>query len=195
MIYRISRFLCAVLSRIFFPITVRGAEHVPRQGGFILASNHVSYLDPVVLGVCCPRRLNYMAREDLFRVPVLGWLLPRYRVFPVKRDSADFSAIREAIRRVNAGEGLLLFPEGTRVPAGESRDPEPGIGFLAAKLNVPVVPVFVSGTERALPKDAKMLRYAPVTAVFGEPFTLQKGVHRAQGAQRIMDAVRKLTVR
>jgi 1-acyl-sn-glycerol-3-phosphate acyltransferase len=124
---------------------VFGKKHIPKVGGFILASNHVSYLDPIALGVSSPRKLNYMARHDLFFNHWFSWLLSSVGSFPVKRDSADTSAIKEAMRRLTNGEPLVLFPEGSRRFNGKSSEPQPGIGFLASKLNIPVIPAFIKG--------------------------------------------------
>lgn len=164
-----GRFLCFIVSLILFPIRAQGRGHVPARGGFILACNHVSYLDPVVFAVACPRPLNFMARDTLFRNPIFGGLLRSVNVFPVKRASADIGAIKEALRRLKKGQGVLLFPEGTRGKGTEVGEGNTGVVFLARKACVPVVPAFVDGTERILPRGAKCFRPAPVRVVFGEP--------------------------
>lgn len=169
MIYWFFRSLSALIFKTVFRIKVYGKNNIPQKGGFILASNHVSYLDPVAIGVACPRKLNFMARHDLFDNPAFSWLLYRLGAFPVKRDSADLSALKEAMKRVKQGKVLTVFPEGSRAFDGISNEPQPGIGFLAAKLNVPVVPAFIRGTYDAFPKGAKFIRPAQICVYFGQP--------------------------
>lgn len=165
------RFLCFIASLILFPIRAQGRGHVPVRGGFILACNHVSYLDPVVFGVACPRPLSFMARDTLFRNPIFGGFLSSVNVFPVKRASADIGAIKEALRCLKKGQGVLLFPEGTRGKGTEVGEGSTGVAFLARKARVPVVPAFVDGTERVLPRGAKMFRPSVVRVIFGEPIS------------------------
>jgi 1-acyl-sn-glycerol-3-phosphate acyltransferase len=192
MVYLLLRFISFVLLKVFFRMEVVGKANIPGKGGFILASNHVSYMDPVAVGVACPRKLNYMARHDLFSKRGFAWLLTHLHVFPVKRDSADLSAIKEAMRRVQAGEGLLLFPEGGRTTEDEARDPQPGIGFLTAKLEVPVIPVSIKGSDKALPKGVRFPRFTKVRVRFGQQVTLEKKMPYEEIARAIMASIRYL---
>lgn len=192
MVHDFCRFISFLILKLFFRIEACGREHIPKSGGFILASNHVSHLDPVALGVSSPRRLNYMARHDLFSSPFFGWLLRNCNAFPVKRNSADFSALREAMRRVKNGGGLLIFPEGTRKVGGEFLEPQAGIGFLASKLNVPVVPAVVKGTEIALPKGANRPKAAKISVNFGEQIHIERGRSYQDIAGMIMESINTL---
>ncbi|MFH1398295.1 MAG: lysophospholipid acyltransferase family protein [Candidatus Omnitrophota bacterium] len=170
-----------------------GCEFIPKKGGFILASNHLSYLDPMAVGAACGRLdLNYMARHSLFRNPCSAWVLAEGHVFPVKRNSADFKALKEALRRVNKGKGLLLFPEGTRQVSGRFGEPEPGVGFLAAKLKVPVIPVLLKGTDQAWPRNAKFPRSAKIKVTFGPGIVIESKMSYKEIAQTIMDGIRAL---
>jgi len=170
-----------------------GRENVPKEGGFILASNHMSYLDPVAVGSACPRKLNYMARHDLFSNPFFAWVLYKAGAFPVKRETADIWALKEAISRVRNGGGLLLFPEGRRLSLSEEdAKAEAGVGFLADKLNVPVIPVHVKGTEKAWPKGAKFFVLTKISVVFGKRIHLERGKPYQDIAQSIMDNVRHI---
>lgn len=170
---------------------------MPKKGGFILASNHLSYLDPVVLGTACPRQLNYMARHDLFYNPWFSRLISSLGAFKIKRDSADVSGLKEALRRLNQGKGLLLFPEGTRMPGGRSGSDfikaRSGIGFLVAKLGVPVVPAFIKGTEIALPKGAKFIKFAKISVFFGKQILVERRMPYQDIALEIMNQVRHLS--
>ena len=167
MFYAFWRFFCWLCSVLYLPTTVKGEKNIPKTGGFILACNHVSYLDPVIFGISCPRPLNYMARESLFENRVFGWLLARVNVFPIKRYSADIGAIKEALRRLKTGCGILLFPEGTRSSNGRIGEGLEGVGFLARKSNAPVIPAFIKGTQNATPKGARSVKPARLMVVFG----------------------------
>ena len=193
MLYSILRLLSAIILKILFRFKAKGLEHIPKRGGFILASNHVSYLDPIAVGVACPRKLNYMAKEELFCNPLFSRLLSRIGVFPVKRDSADLSALKEAMRRVRIGGALVLFPEGSRRFDGTSHEPYSGIGFLAAKLNVPVIPAFVKGTEKALPAGAKFIRLTNISVCFGKQISIERRMPYQDIAGHIMDNIRHLS--
>lgn len=160
--------MCTIFFHCYLFTEVKGQNHIPRKGGFILAGNHVSYLDPVAFGVACPRFLNYMARDTLFLNPFFGWLLRHVGAFSLKRNFADISAIKEALKRLGQGKGLLLFPEGTRSATGEIAGGLEGVGFLARKGNVPVIPAYVMGTDKALPKGAKFIKPTRLKMVFGE---------------------------
>jgi 1-acyl-sn-glycerol-3-phosphate acyltransferase len=194
MLYRFFRFLLFLIFKSIFRLEVKGKGHVPRKGGFILASNHVSNLDPKVLGVASPRVLNFMAKEELFSNRLFGWLISSVGSFPVRRNSTDISALREAIQRLKDGRALLLFPQGTRRDTeGTSEKVESGIGFLAGKVNVPVVPAFIKGTEKALPKGAKFIRPAKLSVRFGEQIYIERGLPYQDTAQLIMAKIRDLS--
>lgn len=192
MLYWVFRFICWLVVGPVCRIKAYGKENLPEKGGFILASNHVSNLDPVALGVACPRALNYMAKHELFSNPLASWVLYHSNAFPLKRDTADLSAIKEAIRRVKAGSGLLLFPQGTRVADLDDRTPQPGVGFLAAKLDAPVIPAFVKGTSDALPKGAKFIRPKKISIYFGPQISVERGLPYEQIASMVMDNIRRL---
>ena len=193
MIYSISRLLSLLLCKILFRIKVFGAHNLPRKGSFILASNHKSYLDPVLLGVSCRRQLNYMARHDLFNNPFFSWYLSKIRVFPVKRDKPDFFALREAMRRVRNGGGLVIFPEGRRVEKFGIENPQPGVGFLVNKLKVPVIPAFIRGSDEAWPKGAKFIRMRHISVHFGKIISLGRRLPNQEMADEIMRGIKSLS--
>jgi 1-acyl-sn-glycerol-3-phosphate acyltransferase len=159
----------AALLRVFFRLRVVGAEHVPPTGPLLLAANHVSLLDPPVVGAAAPRPLQYMAKAELFRVPGLGRLIRWLNAHPVERDGADASALRHALLLLRQGKALLVFPEGTRGVEGRLGPGRPGAGMLAAHSEAPVVPVYVRGTGAVLPRGASRPRRAPITVAFGPP--------------------------
>ncbi len=191
MVYMFGRFLCWLGFAIYAPIKISGRSNIPNKGGFIIAGNHISYLDPLVLGVAVFRPLNYMARDTLFRNRVFAWILRHVNVFPLKRNSADFGAIKEALKRLKKGEGLVLFPEGTRSADGTITEGLEGVGFLARKSGVPVIPAFIDGTQKAMPKGSKGIRPARLKVVFGRPlfFSADDGLTDTDRTKRIMKQI------
>ena len=171
--YALSKFVLWALFRGRFGLEVRGQEHVPARGPFIVASNHISFLDPPLLGVACPRRLRFLARSDLFRKPLLGLYLRSVGVIPLKRGEADLAAMRAALVRLERGEGVAIFPEGNRQLTGRLGTARRGVGLLAVAAQAPIVPVLVQGTFDALPPDATRLQRAKIRVAFGPriPYT------------------------
>jgi len=192
MLYSITRFTAFLVFKILFRLQIKGSDNIPRRGGFILASNHVSFLDPIALAAGTSRHLNFMARHDLFK-GFFGKFISAVGAFQVKRGKPDLSAIKEAMHRVESGGGLLLFPEGERKIDNGSGEPQPGIGFLASKLEVPVVPAFISGADRAWPKDAKFLKLEKIKVVFGQQINIKRGLPYQDIAMLIMDRIKLLS--
>ncbi|MDD5044960.1 MAG: lysophospholipid acyltransferase family protein [Candidatus Omnitrophica bacterium] len=194
MLYRTARFIFWVILKLFFHFKVEGRDNLPKKGGFILASNHASFIDPVALGCGTGRRLNFFARHDLFKNPLWGRILLSVGAFPVVRDKADKAALKEALKRLGSGGPLVVFPEGTRseVP-GELLQPHAGIGFLALKSGVPVIPAFVSGTQNAWPKGSNRIKIAPISVRYGQPILLERGLPYAEAANKIMAKISELS--
>jgi 1-acyl-sn-glycerol-3-phosphate acyltransferase len=188
MIYWIVYFLTKVVSWLYFPFTAHQTRNIPRQGAFILASNHISNLDPVLLGICSVRRINFMAKIELFK-GALGYILTRLGSFPVKRGESDFGAMREALRRLKEGRVILIFVEGTRRIGNEPSKAQAGVGFLAIKSGVPIVPVCVQGTNQVMAPGTKFLKRGPVSATFGEPFFVSDAPTYEEASQLILDKI------
>jgi len=176
-LYTVVRGLAAVLMRLVFRLEVHGLEHVPRTGGVLLAANHASLLDPPAIGCVAPRALTFLAKAELFAVPLLGALIRRLNARPLRREGPDAGALRTALRALADGAALLVFPEGTRGDERTLRPAKPGIGMLAVTGRVPVVPVYISGTGRAWPRGRRLPRPAKVVVAFGPPlgFPLPSG--------------------
>ena len=166
---------CRSIYRLYYRLYHRGRvfnrERLADGGGVILAANHVSFLDPPLLGAACRREAFYMARDTLFRNPLAGWLLRSWNCVPIKREGSDIGALRTALRMLAEGKAVLMFPEGTRSKDGELQEGRAGIGMIVVKSKVPIVPMRIFGTERALPRGASFPRPAQLTVRFGEPFT------------------------
>lgn len=191
--YAIAKFCCWCLFRFRFGLQVTGQEHVPKVGAFIVASNHVSFLDPPLVGVACPRRLRFMAREDLFRLPLLGLFLRSIRAIPLKRGEADLPAIRDALTTLRGGTPIAMFPEGGRQLSGTLGEARRGVGVLADTARVPLIPALVSGTFEALPPHAKRLQPSKIRVAFGPPIaytgTTLEPLSARERRRRIAEAV------
>lgn len=171
---RLARCVRATLGRLvplLFRTRIIGAERVP-AGGALLAGNHVSYLDPVLLWCVSPRPVHFMAKSELFVKGFVAWLLPRLWSFPVNRGEPDRTAIVTATEILKSGGLVGVFPEGSRreADAGEAVGAaHGGAAFIALRAGVPIVPVAILGTERAMPRGASLPRLVKVTIVVGEP--------------------------
>ncbi len=168
--YRFCRFLYRVYFYFYHRGRVYNAERLPAQGAFILAGNHVSFLDPPFFGLACQREAFFMARDTLFRNPLANWILRSWNCVPISRDRGDIGAMRTVLRMLGEGKAVLMFPEGTRSDDGKLQEARAGIGMIAARANVPIVPMRIYGTDRALPRGASFPRPARVEIKFGEPF-------------------------
>ncbi len=153
----------AVLGAVW-GVRVTGLERVPRAGALIVACNHVSLLDPPLLGaaIAAARRPRFLGKKELFAVPGLGWFLRSSGVIPLDRGTADHGAMRAALATLEAGGSLAIFPEGTRARAGRTPAPKSGVAFLAARTGAPVLPAKVVGT-------AEFPRRFPLEVRFGSP--------------------------
>lgn len=151
MIYNIIKALFWLIYTCIFPTKVSGTENIPREGAVILAANHLSNWDPVLVGVFAPRYLVYMAKQELFRVPILKNILHSVHSVPVRRGAADRSAIKAALNTLKDQGCICLFPEGTRSKDGRLHKGEHGVALLAAKSKAAVVPVAIEGTFNIRP--------------------------------------------
>jgi 1-acyl-sn-glycerol-3-phosphate acyltransferase len=127
---------------------VRGREQVPRTGGLIVASNHISFWDPPLIGAALPREAHYLAKEELFGNPVFGWLIGSLNAIPIRRGMVDLSGMAQAIETLRRGKAMVLFPEGSRMRDGRLHPARPGVGMMAVNADVPVVPCYISGSSR-----------------------------------------------
>ncbi|MCY4404286.1 MAG: lysophospholipid acyltransferase family protein [Candidatus Poribacteria bacterium] len=144
-------------------------NHIPREGGVLIVANHISLLDPVIIGSAASREINYMARSDVFNTPGLGKLITAFNAFPVNRWSADLGAIRKTVSLLKEGNAVLMFPEGTRSMDGNLGKASDGACFIAHRANVPTIPVFHIGAEKLLPRGSMRLRRAKLIVRFGKP--------------------------
>lgn len=164
-------------------LEVAGAENIPRTGAVILASNHISLADPPLIGGCVlSRSIYFFAKEELFRVPILGWFIRQVNAFPVKRFGHDVGAFKRARILLQNGQVVVLFPEGRRSKNGEIGRAKPGVGMLAIKMGVPVVPVCVFNTN-------KLLQLRKLKVSFGKPMVVPKVENERDQYQDFSDRV------
>jgi len=196
--------LSKILARSFFSFRVIHGKRLVEEGPVILASNHQSYFDPPLVGICSRRAVYYLARKTLLDIPMLGPLLPFINVIPVDRDGNDMSALKKIIRLVRAGSGVVLFPEGTRSPDGTLQRGKSGVGLIIAKTRAPVQPMRIFGAHSAFPKGSGKISLTPISVVVGEPirFTDQELDPQSHGgddralyqylSDRVMSAIAEL---
>lgn len=163
-----------VLFNLLGGLYVRGEGNVPASGPALMVSNHISYLDPVSIGDASPRRVVFMAKHELFQIKPLGFLLRGVDAFPVRRGEPDRGAFKNTLAMLEQGRVVCIFPEGGRQLDGEIGAAEPGAALFALKTGCPVVPVYVTNTNKML-DDRGRLHRAPVTVAFGTPFTFPQG--------------------
>ncbi|MBI3864503.1 MAG: 1-acyl-sn-glycerol-3-phosphate acyltransferase [Planctomycetia bacterium] len=152
----------------------RGIEHIPESGGGLILSNHQSFLDPLLIGLPLHRPVSFLARDTLFPVPVIGWILRNTYVMPLSRDTGGAAGIRETIRRLDEGFLVGLFPEGTRSADGTMGRLKPGFAALVRRTELPIYPVGIAGANRALGRGSLFLKPHRVCVVFGEPLAAEK---------------------
>ena len=160
--------ICQTLFTVWFRYRAQGIEHLPECGALLLI-NHQSFLDPLLVSLPLRRPVSFIARENLLRVPVIGWLLQRTYVMPISRETAGTESLRESLRRMEHGFLVGIFPEGTRSQDGGLRPLKPGFVALIRRANVPVIPVAVAGAYEAFPRGAWLPRPSRIRIVYGSP--------------------------
>ena len=174
MLYCIIRWIALIFFKLFLWFRVKGSENVPVKGGFIIAANHSSSLDPPLLAVSIRRSIHFIMRDMLLYFPVLGFVLKNCKTIPMKRHGLDLGAIKSALRVCEQGGVLGIFPEGTRTKDRKLKRAKPGIGMLAYKTKVPVVPAYIEGAFDVLPRRPKTFKRHPVRIYIGKPIYFTK---------------------
>jgi 1-acyl-sn-glycerol-3-phosphate acyltransferase len=172
--YRIGWSCFRMMYATYFRWRVFNAERVPLQGSVILASNHASFLDPPLVGSGLSRDINYLARESLFRFPGIGALLRSWNAVPVDRDGGGAKGLKIILDRLLAGNGIILFPEGTRTKDGNLQPARSGIGLTVIKSDAVVIPVRTFGTFEAFGRNHKFPRPHRVTVKYGQPMNFER---------------------
>ncbi|CAM3159083.1 lysophospholipid acyltransferase family protein [Sporolactobacillus spathodeae] len=186
-LYFIGKPLAGIFYRFYFRIEVKGQENLPDEGPVLICCNHRSNFDPPLIGISLKRQLSFVAKEELFQVPVLGSILRQVNAFPIKRGTGDRGAIRLALNLLRQGHALLIFPEGTRNHTGDLKKGLSGAGFFALNSNATVIPCAIIGNYKFRAK---------LTVVFGKPINtaaLKEGrVKSSEASSVIMDQIRRL---
>jgi 1-acyl-sn-glycerol-3-phosphate acyltransferase len=191
--YRFLRGFFAVVFHTLWPLKVRGADNVPKEGAAVVVCNHLSLVDPFVVGYGAHRIVNFMAKEELFGIPILGFLIRKVGAFPVDRARRDAAAMRTALTVLKEGQLLGMFPEGTRSTSGEMLELHTGAARLAMRTHVPIVPAAVHNTNNALPPK-RWIRPARIGVVFGSPFMLPEpteGVTKDEALQQALTLMKE----
>lgn len=180
MFYRFARALCRLVLFLLRRWQIVGRENVPADGGLVVASNHVSYWDPVVVGCALPRKIFFMAKAELFAIPVLGPVIASLGAFPVNRQGTDARAVKKALQLLRQGELVGIFPEGTRSHNGKLLPPHVGVAMLALRAKVPVLPVAVVGSRGV---------FGRVRVVIGRPLDFSGPGQGKEQYQEVVTAV------
>ena len=179
-------------ARAYFGIRFEGVEHIPSTGPLIIASNHVTYADPVLITIPIRRPVYYMAWDALFAVPGLSWLIRRLRAFPVEIESADPRATRETVRLLQAGAAVMIFPEAGRSPDGRLQRFKPGAFRLACSLGVPVLATTIVGAHEAWPPDRRLPRPGRLRIVYHPIITPPSSRDVKAAARSLASTVRRV---
>jgi len=168
-LYQLVRALIALVSRTYWRLTIEGRENVPATGAFVVAPVHRSFIDFALVSGVTRRRMRYMGKDSLWKVSLFGRLISALGAFPVRRGAADREALRRSIEVVERGEPLVLFPEGTRRFGPTIEHLFDGAAYVATRAGVPVVPVGIGGSERAMQKGKRLPRPVKIHIVVGKP--------------------------
>jgi 1-acyl-sn-glycerol-3-phosphate acyltransferase len=190
--YRTGWLMVRIIMAVYARVEVVGAENTPRRGGLIVVSNHLNNADPGLVGGFLPRRVVFMAKDEMFQWPLFGGYVRLIGAFPVRRFEADLKALRRAVQLVRRGEVLVMFPEGTRSKTGSMSRGHPGTAMVALRAGAPILPVAVTGTEVVrLPGDFfRPFHRTKVRMVVGEPFSLPPvNRPRAEDVERCTDII------
>ena len=192
MLYKICRDILYGFLKLLYGFQVVGAEHLPKKGPVIVVGNHTNLIDPIVVGCSLrQRQVCFMAKEELFRIPLFGGLLRRLGAFPVKRGQSDRGAFRAALAVLAAGKVLGMFPEGTRYKDGKIHPLRPGAALLAVESGAVILPVVFTGTCRLA-----LFRFPRIRAYVGLPFKLKGSAPKKElarvGTNQIFAALTEL---
>ncbi len=177
--------------RKLLKVSAIGIENIPEKGGCIIASNHRSNLDPFVLNIISPRPIFFMAKEELFKIPIFSWFIKKAGAFPVRRNGRDIKAIKRALSLLKEGYCIGIFPEGRRAKPGEFGKPQSGVGLLVSKTDVPVIPVKINGTDIVYPVGSKLPKIgkSAIEIKVGNPINIDRTLDYKDISNSIMEHI------
>ncbi|REJ09743.1 lysophospholipid acyltransferase family protein [Halobacillus trueperi] len=186
-LYKLGKALCSVILYPMYRIKIVGKKNIPAEGPVIICSNHISNVDPPVVGITSSRNIYFLAKEELFKNPVIGGILKKVHAFPIKRGMRDRNALRKGLDILKEGHALGLFPEGTRQKNGEIGKGLAGAGFFALRSEAAIVPCAIIGPYK---------KFKKLKVVYGEPIDMTEYREQKASAQvvtdRIMEEIRQL---
>lgn len=191
-LYGLCHYILYTVQKAFFRGEIVGLENLPADGGFLLASNHASHLDPPFVGAVLPHQLAFFARKSLWKPGIPAWWLDSVGAIPVERDSADLAAIKRVISTLRGGRPIVLFPEGTRSLDGELQPAKPGVGMIVCKTQVPVVPCRIFNSHVAFGRSGGLRPGTPIHIVYGKPLSPEDYDHPADGKERYQRASERI---
>jgi 1-acyl-sn-glycerol-3-phosphate acyltransferase len=181
-VYGILWLLANAVGRLLFRYRVEGRKHIPARGGVLIAANHASYLDIPFVGAGVRRRMWFLGRQDLF-FPILRPILQWLGWIPIRQDRLDREGFDKAVRLIQDGKIVVIYPEGTRTPDGALRRGKPGIGVIVAETGCAVIPAHLSGTREVLPPGAMWISVHPVQLTFGPPIDFAEAAQHSSGKE------------
>lgn len=192
-LYGVCHYFVELCHEVLFSGEVSGVENIPEEGGFIVAANHASVLDPPFIGSHVPRQLAFFARNTLWKGGVVSWWLDSVGTIPVARDTgSDVTAMRRVLQTLQNGRGVILFPEGTRTKTGALQPARAGVGLLACRTKVPVVPARIFGSFEAFGRGGPLRPGTPVSVIFGPPLLPADYDRPAEGKERYQRASERI---
>ncbi|MFC1576125.1 lysophospholipid acyltransferase family protein [Candidatus Omnitrophota bacterium] len=193
MMYFISRAIYEFILRFFCGFEILGRENLPSSGPYITVSNHISYSDPVIVGIACGWvRVTFMAKKELFERPLFGKYVKSLGVIPVERHSGSPEPLKKCVGLLKKGKIVGLFPEGTRSIDGNLLEPELGVGLVAAKTGAPIVPFYVTGSDKLLKRDRRTITPTKVKVRIGKPVDIRESLKIADKKKSYEDVSRKV---
>ena len=188
-----TRFFAAWLIHLLFRTRTSGVENIPGAGPFVVAPNHASFLDPILIGYTIrEREVSFMAKEELFRVPFFGRYIRQYHAFPVRRGQWDRDAVQKFQDFLKSGTPIMIFPEGTRTLTGELQAAKKGVGMLLYNARVPVIPAYIKGTFQAWPKGKIFFKPGKTSVHYGAPVPLDDLYQKEPGKPVYLEIVNRI---
>jgi 1-acyl-sn-glycerol-3-phosphate acyltransferase len=184
--YFIFRFTGSLIFKMFFKLRIEGLEHIPKKSNFIIVANHNSFLDPVVIGACVPRKIHCISLRNLYKIPIMKWVLQRLETLP------SGSSSLQAVKLLQENKNVGLFPEGGVSRDGKLKDFRRGAVLLALKTGRPIVPCAIIGTFHALPFGSSFPKFVPIKVKIGKPVYLLKEFDDIIDDIKIQEGLKKI---